>query len=127
MFFSARPTKPNQDLLAFPVGWYGDDGLGEELILKILAGRKTATLGPAYDPHQLKAGERFRLVDKAGSQRAVIRITNVEFLAWEDLTKEHATKLDLTFDQIRAYFEKYLARRCRPDEEVRVTSFEVVK
>ena len=125
--FSVRQNRSNQELLAYPVGWYGDSGLGEELILKILAGRKTATLGPAYDPHESKVGERFRLVDKAGRQRAVIRITNVEFLAWEDLSQEHADRLDLTFDQIRTYFEKYLARQFRPDEEIRITSFEVVK
>ena len=34
----------------FRFGWYGDGGLGEKMIQAIMAGRKTATACPAYDP-----------------------------------------------------------------------------
>lgn len=122
----SRPVK-GRDLPSYPVGWYGDNGLGEELIQEILAGRKTATLGPAYDPFEHRVGETLQLADKTGRSRAVIRITAVEFLGLDALSSSHMAKLGLTLEQIKTYLPKYIARELRADEELRITSFELVR
>jgi uncharacterized protein YhfF len=64
----------------FRFGWYGDGGLGEKLIQAIMAGRKTATACPAYDPEDadLKAGDVLLLVSKDRSTPAHHAVTSHE-------------------------------------------------
>lgn len=116
-----------RSLRQYQVGWYGDNGLGEMFIQKILAGRKTATLGPAYDPEERRVGESLHLVDKTGRRRGVIRVTAVEFFQWKDFNETHAARLDLTVEQAKEYLPKYLAREVQADDEMRLTCFELVK
>lgn len=123
MFFAPSASR----LRPYPVGWYGDNGFGESMIQKIVSGRKTATLGPAYDPEERRVGECVELVDKTGKARAVIRITGVEFLSWRDLDQSHAARLGLSLEEIREHLPRYIAREIRPDEELRLTCFELVR
>src|SRR5579883_1539989 len=64
----------------FKFGWFGDGGLGEYLIERILDGRKTASSRPAYDEEDadLRAGDVLELSDKHGRARASLLITRVE-------------------------------------------------
>src|SRR5688572_3212994 len=110
MFFAPSASR----LRPYPVGWYGDNGFGESMIQKIVSGRKTATLGPAYDPDERRIGECVELVDKAGRARAVIRIVAVELLSWRDLSEAHAARLGLTLEEIREQLPRYVAREIRP-------------
>ena len=87
----------------FKFGWFGDGGLGEKLIQKIVSGQKTATSCPSYDPDDadLRAGDLLELTDKHGRVRAQLTVTQVELRA--------------------------TGRELRSDEEMRVVYFRLLK
>ncbi|WP_426982799.1 ASCH domain-containing protein [Bacillus cabrialesii] len=65
-------------------GWEGDDGLGEQLIMQILAGEKTATCAPKslYSKDELSyvyqtAGQLVTVYDKHDNPRCNIKVTDV--------------------------------------------------
>ncbi|MFH1723512.1 MAG: ASCH domain-containing protein [Elusimicrobiota bacterium] len=110
---------------AYRFGWYGDNDLGELLIQRILAGRKTATTCPAYDPEEAAVGETLRLVDKTGKTRGMIRITGSEVRRLGDFDEGTATRLGMTLEEIRANAAVANSREVRSDEEMRITYFEL--
>ncbi len=110
----------------FRFGWYGDDGLGEKLIANILAGRKTATAAPSYDPEDGKVGEVLPLADKGGKVYGVVRITSVEYRPFGEFDEALAAKLGAPLEQIRSLTSFANSRPIRPEEEMRITHFELV-
>lgn len=112
----------------FRFGWYGDNGLGEDLIQRILLGVKTACTAPAYDPvdADLKAGEEVLLTDKAGNARGLLRITAVEVRPFGSLDEEVARREGLTLAELKDKLNYANSREFAPDEEMRVTTFELV-
>lgn len=118
---SASPLRP------YRIGWYGDDGLGERLIQAVLDGRKTATAAPAYDPEEGKEGELLNLVDKGGKVRGTLRITRVELRPFSTFDDALAAKLGAPLEEIRKMTSFANSRPLGPEEEMRVTYFELVK
>lgn len=113
----------------FRFGWYGDGGLGERMIQTILAGRKTATSCPAYDPEdaELKAGDELQLVDKHGTARASLVVTLVEIRPFGSFDEALASAEGVTLDELREKMNFANGRAIRPDEEMRVVHFRLVK
>jgi len=110
----------------FRFGWYGDQQVGEELIRRILDGKKTATACPSYDPEEGKEGESLALIDKSGTRRGTIKITKVELRRWEDFDEEVANRLGMTLEEVRSATAFANSREMRPEEEMRITYFELV-
>lgn len=117
---TAEPLRP------YRLGWYGDDGLGEKLISAVLSGRKTATAAPSYDPEEGKAGDLLSLVDKGGKKHGTLRITVVELRRFGDFDEALAAKLGTTLAEVRRLTSFANSRPIRPDEEMRITYFELV-
>lgn len=118
---STPPLRP------YRIGWYGDEGLGEHLIAAVLSGHKTATASPSYDPEEGKPGELMVLVDKAGKRHGTVRITHVELRPFAEFDDALAARLGATLADIKARSAFANSRPIRPDEEMRITYFELVK
>lgn len=113
----------------FRFGWYGDGGLGERMIQTILSGRKTATSCPAYDPEDadLKAGDDLQLVDKHGTVRATLLVTLVEVRPFGAFDDALAAEEGVTLAELKDKMNFANGRQIRPDEEMRVVHFRLVK
>ena len=113
----------------FRFGWYGDGGLGEKMIQAILSGRKTATACPAYDPEdsELKAGDELQLLDKHGSQRARLVVTQVEIRAFASFDEALAEKEGVTLAELKEKMNFANGRQIRGDEEMRVVHFRLTQ
>lgn len=129
----STPTKTEGALTAkehprsFKFGWYGDNGLGEALIEKILSGEKTASMCPAYDPEEAAVGETLRIVDKADKTRAKIRILRIENRRFEDVGDDLAGILGADLDTILRITSFANSRPMSPDEEMRIVHFELIE
>ena len=112
----------------FKFGWYGDGGLGEKLIQAILAGRKTATSCPAYDPEDadLKVGDKLSLIDKHGKVRAMLVVTATEIRSYGSFDEVLARKEGTTLEELRRSVVFANGRELGPEEDMRVTYFELV-
>lgn len=113
----------------FRFGWFGDGGLGERLILAILDGRKTATTCPAYDPEdaELKVGDVLQLTDKHGKTRGTLVVTNVELRPFKSFDDRLALRVGCSLSELVDNAKFANGREMRPDEEMRVIHFQVVK
>lgn len=113
----------------FRFGWYGDGGLGERMIQTILAGRKTATACPAYDPEDadLKVGDELQLVDKHGTVRGRLVVTAVELRAFGSFDDALAEKEGVTLAELKEKMNFANGRQVRDDEEMRVVYFRVAQ
>lgn len=113
----------------FRFGWYGDNGLGENMIQAILAGRKTATACPAYDPEDadLKTGDELQLVDKHGTVRAQMVVTSVELRTYGSFDEDLARREGVTLAELKEKMDFANGRKIRDDEEMRVVHFRVVQ
>ncbi|MFH2201815.1 MAG: ASCH domain-containing protein [Elusimicrobiota bacterium] len=112
---------------AFKFGWYGDSGLGDALIDKILRGEKTATMCPAYDPKEADVNDVLNVVDKSGKPRAVVRVVQIENKPFCDIDEAIAHKIGSTLNDVRRITSFANSRQIGKDEEMRVTHFELVK
>ncbi|MFC7392122.1 ASCH domain-containing protein [Scopulibacillus cellulosilyticus] len=77
-------TKLKESKYKYVLGWDGDNGSGENLIRRILNGKKTATCAPkeSYSKVELKetyksAGKTVTVYDKDKRARCNIKITDV--------------------------------------------------
>lgn len=113
----------------FRFGWYGDGGLGERMIQTILAGRKSATSCPAYDPEDadLKAGDELELVDKHGTVRGHLVVTLVEVRAFGTFDEALAAKEGVTLHELKEKLNFANGRSIRDEEEMRVVHFQLVR
>lgn len=113
----------------FRFGWYGDNGLGEKMIQAILAGRKTATACPAYDPEDadLKVGDELQLVDKHSNVRAHLVVTIVELRTFGSFNEDLAEREGVTLAELKEKMNFANGRQIRDDEEMRVVHFRVVQ
>jgi uncharacterized protein YhfF len=113
----------------FRFGWYGDGGLGERMIQTILAGRKSATSCPAYDPEDadLKAGDELQLVDKHGTVRGQLVVTLVELRPFGGFDEALAAKEGMTLPELKEKMNFANGRQIREDEEMRVVHFQLVR
>ena len=113
----------------FKFGWFGDAGLGERMIQKILEGRKSATCSPAYDPEDadLVAGDRLELRDKHNKLRGVLVVKAVESRTYGTFDEALAAREGSTLAELREHIKFANGRELRPDEDMRVVYFEVVR
>jgi uncharacterized protein YhfF len=113
----------------FRFGWYGDGGLGERMIQTILAGRKSATSCPAYDPEDadLKAGDELQLVDKHGTVRGQLVVTLVELRAFGTFDEALAAQEGVTLLELKEKMNFANGRQIRDEEEMRVVHFRLVR
>jgi uncharacterized protein YhfF len=113
----------------FRFGWYGDGGLGEKMIQAIMAGRKTATACPAYDPEDsdLKVGDELQLVDKHGTVRAQLVVTIVELRNFGSFNDDLAQREGVTLPELKEKLNFANGRQIRDDEEMRVVHFRMVQ
>ncbi|MEK7389978.1 MAG: ASCH domain-containing protein [Elusimicrobiota bacterium] len=113
----------------FRFGWYGDGGLGERLISSILAGRKTATACPAYDPEdaELAAGDELSLVDKHGNFRAKLVVTSVELRLFGSFDQDLADREAITLAELKEKMNFANGRQIQEDEAMRVVHFRVLR
>lgn len=109
----------------FRFGWYGDGGLGERMIQTILAGRKTATSCPAYDPEDadLKADDELQLLDKHGTERGRLIVTLVEVRKFGSFDEALAEKEGVSLPELKEKMNFANGRLIRDDEEMRVVHF----
>src|ERR1041385_6535253 len=112
----------------FKFGWYGDGGLGDRLIEAIIAGRKTATVCPAYDPEDadLKAGDRLELTDKHGKVRAHLFVNGIEVRTFGSFDEKLALRDGSTLEDLKKSVAFANGRELRPEEEMRVVYFELL-
>jgi uncharacterized protein YhfF len=112
----------------FRFGWYGDGGFGERMIQTILAGRKTATSCPAYDPEDadLQQGDELELVDKHGSVRGQLVVTSVEHRPFGSFDEALAAEEGITLAELKEKMNFANGRQVRDDEEMRVVHFRVI-
>ena len=113
----------------FRFGWYGDGGMGERLISAILAGRKTATACPAYDPEDadIKVGDELQLVDKHGKSRARLLVTTIELRSFGSFDADLADREAVTLAELKEKMSFANGRLIRDEEEMRVTHFRVLR
>ncbi len=113
----------------FKFGWYGDGGLGEELILAILAVKKTATAAPVYDPEEegLVVGDTLQLRDKHGKARGTLLVTGVEIRTFEKFDDELARREGSSLAELKERLSFANGRQIRSSEEMRIIYFEPVK
>jgi uncharacterized protein YhfF len=126
-WMSSFKDSSEDGLRTYRFGWYGDSGLGEVLLNKILSGEKTASTCPTYDPEDVQVGEVLRLVDKTGKDRGKIRITHIEVRRWDQFNEKLAAMIGASLDDIARMTAFANSRDIGPDEEMRVTYFELVK
>lgn len=107
-------------------GWYGDEGLGEALIQRILLGQKTATSSPSYDPQEADEGDTVKVVDKSGKQRCTIMITRVVIIPWGEIDEAIAAALGMTLDEAKQAAHFANSRELSGKETVRISYFEVI-
>jgi len=112
----------------FKFGWYGDNDLGEHLIGLILAGDKTATVCPSYDPQDadVEAGEKMLLVDKHDNPRGLLRVVSVETRLLSEVDAALARRVGTTFEDLMGRLSFANGREVKPSEEIRVTLFELL-
>ena len=113
----------------FKFGWFGDGGLGERLIQAILAGRKTATSCPSYDPEDadLKVGDTLRLTDKHGQPRGTLVVTEIELRSFGKFDEPLAAREGTSLAELVDSTKFANGREMRPDEEMRIIYFQVVR
>lgn len=113
----------------FKFGWFGDGGLGEKLIQKIVSGQKTATSCPAYDPEDadLRAGDYLELTDKHGRARALLVVTQVELRTFGSFDEALAQAEGTALAELLEHTRFANGRELRPDEEMRVVYFQLAK
>lgn len=113
----------------FKFGWFGDGGLGEQLIQKIISGQKTATCCPTYDPDDadLQAGDELELTDKHGRARAVLFVKQIELRTFGSFDEALARAEGTTLAQLIEHTRFANGRELRPEEEMRVTYFGLAK
>lgn len=121
-------TKSLPETKVFRYGWYGDGGLGEAMIQMILAGRKTATVSPAYDSKSADRvpGDELPLLDKHGNVRGKVVVTAVELVGFGALDVETARRAGLTLTDLKQKLCFANGRQLRDDEEMRVVHFRLV-
>lgn len=113
----------------FKFGWFGDAGLGERLIQAILAGKKSATSCPAYDPEDadLQGGDSLDLMDKYGRSRATLVVTGIEVRTYGSFDEALASREGATLQHLQDGICFANGREIRPDEEMRVVYFKLVE
>ena len=107
-------------------GWYGDEGLGEALIQRILLGRKSATSSPTYDAQEADEGDSVKVIDKTGKHRCTIKITRVVIIPWGDIDEAVAKALGLTLEEAKRAANFANSRELTGDETVRISYFELI-
>ena len=119
-------TKSEKAVREMRFGWYGDEGLGEALIQRILLGHKTATSSPSYDPQEADEGEPVKVLDKTGKQRCVIKITRVVTIPWGEIDEGVAKALGMTLEEAKRAAHFANSRELSGEETVRVSYFELL-
>ena len=122
-------SQTNTSLKRFRFGWYGDGGLGERMIQAILAGRKSATACPAYDPEDadLKAGDELQLVDKHGHERARLVVIGVELRSFGSFDDQLAEREGVSLAELKEKMNFANGRQLKDVEEMRVVYFRVLQ
>jgi uncharacterized protein YhfF len=113
----------------FKFGWFGDQGHGERMIQKILAGKKTATSSLAYETEDadLKVGDKLELVDKKGRLYATIVIVDIQIRKFGTFDEMLAAHCGHTLEELRELMAFANSRMPSPDEDMRVTFFKLVQ
>lgn len=113
----------------FKFGWYGDGGLGEKLISAILSNKKTATSCPGYDPEDagLNVGDQLELTDKHGKTRAHLVVNRIELRPFGSFDEDLAKREGTTLEELRKSIAFANGREMRPEEEMRVIYFELIR
>lgn len=113
----------------FKFGWFGDGGLGEYLIERILDGRKTATSRPAYDEDEaeLRVGDILELTDKHSRVRATLAVTRIELRTFGSFDDALARAEGVALPELIEHTRFANARELRADEEMRVVFFRLIK
>ncbi len=98
------------------------------MIQAILAGRKTATACPAYDPEDadLKIGDTLQLVDKHGNVRAQLIVTIVELRSFGSFDEDLSQREGVTLPELKEKMNFANGRQIRDEEEMRVVHFRVM-
>ena len=94
-----------------------------------MAGRKTATACPAYDPEDadLKVGDELQLVDKHGTVRAQLVVTSVELRSFGSFNDDLAHREGVTLPELKEKMNFANGRQIRDEEEMRVVHFRMVQ
>ncbi|WP_456846946.1 ASCH domain-containing protein [Cellulomonas sp. P5_C6] len=84
-----------EDVVPPPSWSYGDDAEAEELLARVLDGRKTATALAVAELEQVgleipRVGDLSIVVDGEGNPRALLRTTDVEVVPFDQVDAEHA-------------------------------------
>jgi uncharacterized protein YhfF len=116
----------------FGLGWPGTE-LRDRLVEAVLAGDKTATAGlhgAFEDDPAPEAGDRFALVDAAGTERAIVEVTEVRVLPAAEIDLQLARNEGEGFASVQdwhAAHERFFERTIEPDTLVDAIRFRVVE
>ena len=122
-----------------PPSWsYGDDAEADELLARVLDGRKTATALAVAELTQVglevpRVGDLSIVVDGAGDPRALLRTTEVEVVPFDQVSAGHAAaeaEGDGSLDSWRAQHEeswrRVLGEAFSPSLDVMLERFELI-
>ncbi|WP_456789102.1 ASCH domain-containing protein [Cellulomonas sp. P5_C5] len=127
-----------EDVVPPPSWSYGDDAEAQELLARVLDGRKTATALAVAELEQVgleipRVGDLSIVVDGVGDPRALLRTTEVEVVPFDQVTAEHATaeaEGDGTLESWRALHEeswrRVLGEAFSPSLDVMLERFELI-
>jgi hypothetical protein len=86
----------------------------------------TRRSAPPFSPVVDDDDDGYCQVDKTGKVRGKIRITHIELRRWADFSDAVAKKIGAPLEEIGRMAAFANSRAIRPDEEMRVTYFELL-
>lgn len=127
-----------EDVVPPPSWSYGDDAEADDLLARVLDGRKTATALAVAELEQVglelpRVGDLSIVVDGEGTPRALLRTTEVEVVPFDQVGAEHAAaeaEDDGSLEQWRVHHEeswrRVLGEAFSPSLDVMLERFELI-
>ena len=127
-----------EDVVPPPSWSYGDDDEAQELLTRVLDGRKTATALAVAELEQVglevpRVGDLSIVVDGAGDPRALLRTTEVSIVPFDQVTAEQARaeaegdgSLEVWQSRHEESWRRVLGEAFSPSLDVMLERFELV-
>ena len=117
------------DLPDFGLGYPGTP-LRQKLVEAVLAGDKIATAGLAGEEEPSVVGDRYALVDAAGTARAVVEVTEARIVPASEIDEQFARDEGEGFETVKDWWaahERFFERPIDDDTLIEAVRFRVVE
>jgi uncharacterized protein YhfF len=117
------------ELPEFGLGYPGTD-LRRRLVEAVLAGKKTATAGLYGEDPPTRAGERFKVEDETGRQRAIVEVTEARVVPASEIDLRFARDEGEGFESVedwRVAHERFFERAIPDETLIEAIRFRVVE